>query len=153
MIMMNIRKKTVFILLCSLIAFAYNANCCSCKYFSKTDNLDDRILESSKVFSAIAIKIEFVKDSNLLFNIETHLIKTTFVIKKVYKGNITADTIAIYQEDSNCLFPFKLNKQYLVYSNIEKAREFTDQCTPTVELEESKAHLKLLKQMRRERRI
>ncbi len=119
--------------------------CCVCRYLSKTEELENRIKSSSNIFTGRVIGIEFVQ-TNIKdeFDRNQYLIKVKFLLGTKFKGDMLLDTIEVFQENSNCQFQFQFNKKYLVYTYNEEGTEYTNQCTPTVSINDAEVHYKIL---------
>jgi hypothetical protein len=143
------------ILLCIInFCFSINSNACTCGYLFKTDNLNERINESNEIFIGSVIKKEFVKNEEYRRNLsDSLLIKVDFLVSKIYKGKKILTTISIYQHYDNCMIFFEIDKEYLMFTYKHKSRKykFTNECTPTHIVDESKEYNQILVQVKESR--
>src|SRR5215216_4898558 len=126
-----------FLAVCLLLIGTSEVFACTCMHLGSFQKPDQQLINrrrdsANAVFSGKVIKIVVSGESK-----ERTIISLKVYIKviKVWKGVTTENVvISTAKASSFCGFPFKVNEQYLVYSDGNKKNLGTSLCTRTTTL-------------------
>lgn len=129
-------KNSILVIL-GVIFFIININfvfACSCALKS----VDEYITSSDRVFIG---KVSDIKSPYFSIS-SSDQSKVSFIISKVYKGDIKDEvTIGTAKDSASCGYSFEKDQEYLVYVSNSDGGLTTDLCSGTKKLEESQADL------------
>ncbi len=148
-------------LLAAFLLFnAYSVSACVC---AGTPGVTEALNQSGAVFSGKLVSAEYQKGVSNEFKsiqedmtgkkVDYEVLVLRFQVEQWWKGGSTAEVTLLTGQTRNpdasesisdCDYPFKVGKRYLVYASDSDGKLRSDACTRTQELKRAKADLKVL---------
>lgn len=116
-------SKWAGLFVCLFLMYGRSARACSCR---EIKTVKERMELAQVIFTGTVIDVleNTVEDNNSFYYLTY---KYTFLIEKMYKGEIRSDTLVVETGSggADCGYPFTVGKKYVVYANLITSDENT----------------------------